>query len=118
MQTLSTQLSFNYVALQIMVKVAVLYNTAVQAAVKTVKLSVWSYWQGVHGRVNGRWTLLLYKLICYFILSCTHYIITMHVARLAEMGQGPLKYHFTLVTQLTVTALRFPVLPIIGYEAG
>ena len=42
----------------------------------------------------------------------------MHVARLAEVGQGPLNYHFTLVTQLTVTALRFPVLPIIGYEAG
>ena len=37
----------------------------------------------------------------------------MHVARLAEVGQGPrtYNYHFTLVTQLTVTALRFPVLP-------
>ena len=42
----------------------------------------------------------------------------MHVARLAELSEGPLNYHFTLVTQLTVTALRFPVLPIIGFEAG
>ena len=50
----------------------------------------------------------------YVVSYChAHTIITMHVARLAEVGQGPLNYHFTLVTQLTVT-----VLPIIGYEAG
>ena len=41
--------------------------------------------------------------------------IVMHTLSLQCMSQdwqGPLNYHFTLVTQLTVTALRFPVLPI------
>ena len=63
-------------------------------------------------------SIIIHTNMLFHIVMHTLSLQCMHVARLAEVGQGPLNYHFTLVTQLTVTALRFPVLHIIGYEAG
>ena len=54
--------------------------------------------------------IIIHTNMLFHIVMHTLSLQCMHVARLAEVGQGPLNYHFTLVTQLTVTALRFPVL--------